>query len=151
MGREPGVNEEPREEALGRPRRCLLIEDHVDAAESLAMLLQLIGHEVEVAFDGADGLAKASNLRPDVVFCDIGLPGMDGYEVARALRAAPETRSAFLIALTGYGQEDDRRRALEAGYDAHLTKPADLEALRRMLEEKPAPGDLEHRVADHDR
>ena len=97
------------------------------------MLLELIGHEVEVAFDGADGLAKARASRPEVVLCDIGLPGMDGYAVARALRAAPETASAFLIALTGYGQDDDRRRALEAGFDAHLTKPADLEDLRRLL------------------
>jgi len=128
------VNEEIRQEAAPqRPRRCLLIEDHVDAAESLAMLLQLIGHEVEVAFDGAGGLAKARSLRPEVVLCDIGLPGMDGYAVARALRAAPETSSAFLIALTGYGQDDDRRRALEAGFDAHLTKPADLDNLRRIL------------------
>jgi CheY-like chemotaxis protein len=127
------VTEEIRQEAPQRPRRCLLIEDHVDAAESLAMLLRLIGHEVEVAFDGAAGLAKARSLRPEVVLCDIGLPGMDGYAVARALRAAPETGSAFLIALTGYGQDDDRRRALEAGFDAHLTKPADLETLRRMV------------------
>src|SRR4051794_33339774 len=97
------------------------------------MLLELIGHEVEVAFDGADGLEKARALRPEVVLCDIGLPGMDGYAVARALRAAPETRGAFLIALTGYGQDDDRRRALEAGFDTHLLKPVDLEALRRLL------------------
>jgi len=131
------VNEEIRQEAPQRPRRCLLIEDHVDAAESLAMLLQLIGHEVEVAFDGADGLAKARNQHPEVVLCDIGLPGMDGYAVARALRAAPETSSAFLIALTGYGQDDDRRRALEAGFDAHLTKPANLEELRRLLASPP--------------
>ncbi|HSS78630.1 MAG TPA: response regulator [Thermoanaerobaculia bacterium] len=127
------MNEEIRQEAPQRPRRCLLIEDHVDAAESLAMLLQLIGHEVEVAFDGAAGLVKARSLHPEVVLCDIGLPGMDGYAVARALRAAPETSSAFLIALTGYGQDDDRRRALEAGFDAHLTKPADLDNLRRIL------------------
>ena len=131
------MNEEIRQEAPQRPRRCLLIEDHVDAAESLAMLLQLIGHEVEVAFDGADGLAKARNQHPEVVLCDIGLPGMDGYAVARALRAAPETSSAFLIALTGYGQDDDRRRALEAGFDAHLTKPANLEELRRLLASPP--------------
>ncbi|MFY9826066.1 MAG: response regulator [Thermoanaerobaculia bacterium] len=128
------MNEENRRDSAPRPRRCLLIEDHVDAAESLAMLLELIGHEVEVAFDGATGLEKARSLRPEIVLCDIGLPGMDGYAVARALRAAPETSTAFLIALTGYGQDDDRRRALEAGFDAHLTKPADLEDLRRLLE-----------------
>lgn len=127
------MNEEIRGETPLRPRRCLLIEDHVDAAESLAMLLEIIGHEVEVAFDGAAGLEKARLQRPEVVLCDIGLPGMDGYAVARALRAAPETASAFLIALTGYGQDEDRRLALEAGFDAHLTKPVDLEALRRLL------------------
>lgn len=132
------MSEEIHRSAPPRPRRCLLIEDHVDAAESLAMLLELIGHEVEVAFDGPGGLEKARTLRPEVVLCDIGLPGMDGYAVARALRAAPETRAAFLIALTGYGQDDDRRRALEAGFDAHLLKPVDLEALRRLLE-SPAP------------
>ena len=128
------MSEEIHRSAPPRSRRCLLIEDHVDAAESLAMLLELAGHEVEVAFDGADGLAKARALRPEVVLCDIGLPGMDGYAVARALRAAPETGAAFLVALTGYGQDDDRRHALEAGFDTHLTKPVDLEALRRLLE-----------------
>lgn len=115
------------------PRRCLVIEDHADAAESLALLLQFSGHETEVAFDAASGIEKARSFRPDVVLCDIGLPGMDGYGVARALRADPETSSIFLIALTGYGQDEDRRRALEAGFDAHLIKPADLDALRRML------------------
>ena len=128
------MNDEARRDRPPRPRRCLLIEDHVDAAESLAMLLELAGHQVEVAFDGAGGLEKARSLRPEIVLCDIGLPGMDGYAVARALRAAPETSSAFLIALTGYGQDDDRRRALEAGFDAHLVKPVDLDALRRLLE-----------------
>ena len=116
------------------PRRCLVIEDHADAAESLALLLELAGHEVAVTFDAAAGLEKARTFHPDVVLCDIGLPGaMDGYGVARALRTAAETRSAYLIALTGYGQDDDRRRALEAGFDAHLTKPADLDALHRLL------------------
>jgi CheY-like chemotaxis protein len=117
-----------------RARRCLIIEDNVDAAESLTLLLQLTGHEADVAFDGATGLEKARSFRPEVVLCDIGLPGsLDGYGVARAFRADPELRQAFLIALTGYGQEEDRRRALEAGFDTHLTKPADLDALRRLL------------------
>jgi two-component system, chemotaxis family, CheB/CheR fusion protein len=116
------------------PRRCLIIEDNVDAAESLSLLLQLTGHEAEVAFDGTAGVEKARSFRPEVVLCDIGLPGeLDGYAVARAFRADPELRGAFLIALTGYGQEEDRRRALDAGFDTHLTKPADLDALRRLL------------------
>src|SRR6185295_2558755 len=126
--------EPSRNEAAPPPRRCLVIEDHADAAESLAALLQLSGHEVEVAFDAAAGVDLARRLAPEVVLCDIGLPGaMDGYGVARALRATPETRTAFLIALTGYGQEEDRRLALEAGFDAHLTKPADLGELFRLL------------------
>ncbi len=125
---------EPPTEGPAESRRCLVIEDHEDAAESLTLLLRLVGHEAEVAFDAAEGLEKARQFLPEVVLCDIGLPGaMDGYGVARALRADPELSSAFLIALTGYGQEEDRRRALEAGFDAHLTKPADLEALRRLL------------------
>jgi len=118
----------------GRLRRCLVIEDHEDAAESMALLLRLAGHEAEVALDAAAGLEKARTFLPEVVLCDIGLPGsMDGYGLARAFRADAELRPAFLIALTGYGQEEDRRRALEAGFDAHLTKPADLDALLGLL------------------
>ncbi len=131
---ETAMPEPGNREAEPAPRRCLVIEDHADAAESLAALLQLAGHEVEVAFDAASGLELARRFSPEVVLCDIGLPGaLDGYGVARALRAAPETRSAFLIALTGYGQEEDRRLALEAGFNAHLTKPADLGELYRLL------------------
>ncbi|HEY4563471.1 MAG TPA: ATP-binding protein, partial [Thermoanaerobaculia bacterium] len=131
---ERAMTGDPAAAVPGRPRRCLVIEDNVDAAESLALLLQLAGHEAEVAFDGLAGIEKARSFRPDVVLCDIGLPGgLDGHGVARAFRADPELRSAFLIALTGYGQEEDRRRALEAGFDAHLTKPADIEELKRML------------------
>ena len=123
----------PREEPI-QPRRCLVIEDNVDAAESMALLLSLDGHETEVAFDAAGGLEKARCFHPEVVLCDIGLPGpMDGHGLARAFRADPGLRGAYMIALTGYGQEEDRRRALEAGFDAHLTKPADLEVLRRLL------------------
>ena len=121
-------------EEPNQARRCLVIEDNVDAAESMALLLSLDGHESEVAFDAAEGTEKARRFHPEVVLCDIGLPGpMDGYGLARAFRHDPELRSAYLIALTGYGQEEDRRRALEAGFDAHLTKPADLDILRRLL------------------
>ena len=120
--------------APDRCRRCLVIEDHQDAAESLALLLELIGHQAEVAFNAREGLEKARSFHPDIVLCDIGLPdGMDGYAVALSMRADPELRSAYIVALTGYGQEEDRQRAMEAGFDAHLTKPADLDALRRLL------------------
>ena len=119
-----------------RPRRCLLIEDNVDAAESMGLRLELAGHEVAMAHDGIQGLEKARQQRPDVVVCDIGLPGeLDGHGVARAFRADPDLASACLIALTGYGQEEDRRRALGAGFDAHLTKPADPDTLKRLVEE----------------
>jgi signal transduction histidine kinase/CheY-like chemotaxis protein len=135
---ERAMAEEPAVAAPERSRRCLVIEDNVDAAESLALLLDLAGHETEVAFDGSSGVEKARSFHPDVVLCDIGLPGgLDGHGVARAFRADPELRSAFLIALTGYGQEEDRRRALDAGFDAHLTKPADLDELKRMLTKAP--------------
>ena len=124
------------EPAAGQPRRCLIIEDNVDAAESMALLLQLKGHEVAVAHSGQEGLDKARQLRPHVVLCDIGLPGaLDGYAVARAFRDDPTLHSARLIALTGYGQEEDQRRAREAGFDLHLTKPADPEILQRLLAE----------------
>ena len=123
-----------------RPRRCLIIEDNADAAESMGLLLSLAGHEVAVAHDGVQGLEKAHLLRPEVVLCDIGLPGdLDGYGVARTFRADPDLASACLIALTGYGQEEDRRRALEAGFDAHLTKPADPDALKRLVERRGTP------------
>ena len=116
------------------PRRCLVIEDNADAAESMALLLRLSGHEAEMALDGSAGLETARRFCPDVVLCDIGLPGeLDGYGVARAFRADPDLCRAFLIALTGYGQDEDRRRALDAGFDAHLTKPADLDELKKLL------------------
>jgi PAS domain S-box-containing protein len=112
----------------------LIIEDHPDAAESMQMLLQLYGHEAEIALDGPAGLAAARRFRPDVVLCDIGLPGgMDGYAVARAVRADPELRALRLIALTGYGQEEDQARSHEAGFDLHLTKPVDPAALEKLL------------------
>jgi two-component system CheB/CheR fusion protein len=120
------------------PRRVLVVEDDRDSAEGIAALLRLRGHSVEVALDGPSALAKARDFRPDVVLCDIGLPGeLDGYEVARALRSDPALKSARLIALTGYGQRDDQRRANEAGFDAHLTKPADLTQLEALLQAPP--------------
>jgi signal transduction histidine kinase/ActR/RegA family two-component response regulator len=113
--------------------RILLIEDHPDSAETLSELLRLYGHRVEVAHDGNEGISKAREFHPDVVLCDIGLPGgLDGYGVAGELRRMPSA-DLFLVALTGYGQEADRRRALAAGFDAHLTKPADPAALQRLL------------------
>jgi signal transduction histidine kinase/CheY-like chemotaxis protein len=119
--------------AQGGPQ-VLVIEDNHDAAESLRAVLELGGFSVQVAHDGPSGLATASAQRPAVVLCDIGLPGtMDGYDVARAVRADPELHSVRLIALTGYGQHEDRRRAEQAGFDSHVTKPADPHALLGLL------------------
>jgi CheY-like chemotaxis protein len=114
-------------------RRVLIIEDHVDSAESLHEALRLRQHQVMVAYSGPDGLRKARVFKPEVVFCDIGLPGMDGYEVARAMRADPELRSVYLVALTGYAQPQDREKSREAGFDQHLAKPPRVEAIEEAL------------------
>jgi two-component system CheB/CheR fusion protein len=116
----------------GSRRRVLLVDDNRDAADSLALLLQASGHEVRTAHDGLAGLEAARAARPEVVLLDIGLPRMDGYEVARRLRAQLG-HDVVLVALTGYGQADDRRRAREAGFNIHLVKPVDLDALERLL------------------
>jgi len=116
------------------PLRILVIEDHADAAASMEVLLSLDGHEVELAHAGPSGVEAARRFRPEVVLCDIGLPGgMDGYDVARALRADPGLASAYLVALTGYGREEDQQRALDAGFDVHLTKPVDPAKLQEVL------------------
>jgi CheY-like chemotaxis protein len=119
--------------------KVLVIEDNPDAAETLGDLLSLFGHETEVALSGPAGVETARNFRPDVVLCDIGLPGMDGYAVARSLREEPAMRSARLIALTGYGRETDRQRTQEAGFDLHLVKPVEPLELKRLLDEWAAP------------
>ena len=125
------------EDASTTPRRCLVIEDHADAAESMATLLRLSGHEVEVAFDAAAGLDLSRRLVPEVVLCDIGLPDMDGYAVAKALRRDPERRNTLLVALTGYALPEDQRRAADAGFDAHLTKPATVEGVEAVMSRAP--------------
>jgi CheY-like chemotaxis protein len=116
-----------------RSRRILLVEDNDDARESLRLLLEALGHAVLEAGDGRQGLALALHHRPEVVLIDLGLPGLDGFELARALRASPMGPSAALIAVTGYGQADDRRRSKEAGFDAHLVKPVSERVLSNLL------------------
>jgi two-component system CheB/CheR fusion protein len=110
-----------------------VVEDNKDGAESMALFLGLLGHEVRLAGTGPGGVEAAREWRPDVVLCDIGLPGLDGYGVARELRLNPTTARVRLLALTGYGSEEDRRRAREAGFDHHLVKPADPAELARLL------------------
>jgi PAS domain S-box-containing protein len=119
------------------PKRILIVDDNVDAANSLAEMLQIDGHATEVAYTGKDALALSLAQHPDIVLLDIGLPDMNGYEVAAHMR--PKLGSVQLIALTGYGQSDDIRRATEAGFDAHLIKPVDFEELQRIML-APAPG-----------
>jgi signal transduction histidine kinase len=115
------------------PRRILVVDDNVDATTTLGMLLSVEQHAVHVAHDGPTALEAAKEFRPDVILLDIGLPRMDGYEVARRLREEPDLKNVLLVALTGYGQEEDRRRSTEAGFDFHLVKPVSLEALRGAL------------------
>ena len=117
--------------------RVLVIEDNEDVAETLMAALELDGHEVHVAHDGHTGIAMARASAPDVVFCDVGLPEMSGYEVARAFRADEHLRDSVLVAVTGYALPDDRRRCAEAGFDHHLAKPVDLSQLHRLIGELP--------------
>jgi two-component system CheB/CheR fusion protein len=126
-------------------KRILVIEDNRDAADSLRLLLEFYGYEATVAYSGHDGVRAAEQFEPDVVLCDIGLPGMDGYGVARKLRDNPATAKARLIAVTAYGQDGDRRRSQEAGFEHHLVKPVDLNALRRVLNLMVLEGLQKHR------
>lgn len=120
---------------MSTARRVLLIDDNLDAAESLAQLLTLSGHDARIAGDGARGLALAEDFRPEVVFCDLGLPGMSGYEVAKALRSSPFGRDIVIAALTGYGQPGDREKTAQAGFDAHLVKPVDPSVIESFLDD----------------
>ncbi len=115
------------------PKRVLVVDDNRDSAESMRMLLEYMGADVRVASDGREALQAFDAYDPAVVLLDIGMPGMDGYEVARAIRARSPARRAAIVALTGWGQAEDRRRSREAGFDHHLVKPADLAALQSLL------------------
>jgi CheY-like chemotaxis protein len=125
--------EPPRDRAAGRPLQILVADDSVDAATSLGMLLELHGHEVRISHDGAAAVAAVAEARPDVVLLDIGMPRMNGYEAARHIRAMPGGDSIRLVAVTGWGQAEDRRRTREAGFDAHVTKPVAFEELQQLL------------------
>jgi PAS domain S-box-containing protein len=118
----------------GRRRRLMVIDDNRDAAESMSMLFELWGHEVVCVYDGRAALETAATYRPDAVFLDIGLPGMDGYEIAERLRELPEAGRTVLVAITGYGQDEDRRRSRQAGIDHHLVKPVAPETLHDLLD-----------------
>jgi CheY-like chemotaxis protein len=130
------VAEPAPEGAAPRSRRrvrVLVVEDNDDVAESLAQLVELLGHEVEIARDGVAALTRARAHPPDIVLCDIGLPGMSGFEVARVFRADPALRHARLVAVSGYALPEDRQEAAEAGFERHVAKPADPDEIERLL------------------
>ena len=130
-------------------RRVLIVDDNEDGAESLAMLLDLGGHETHKAHDGEAAIEAAERLRPDAVLLDIGLPGLNGYEVCRRIRQRPWGKDVFLVALTGWGQDEDRQRSEEAGFDQHMVKPADHDVLMNLLRSLPRrPGASQEVGAD---
>jgi CheY-like chemotaxis protein len=120
-------------EPTGPSLRVLVIDDNVDTAQTLAMLLKTSGHDVRTAYTGPTALEAALDYRPNVVLLDIGLPGLDGYEVAKRIRQQPVLHDIVLVALTGYGQETERQRSQEAGFDHHLVKPAEFSKVQRIL------------------
>jgi CheY-like chemotaxis protein len=134
----PAAEAPPRVAVRGPGRRVLVVDDNVDAAETLALLLDLDGHHPQVVHTGTHALAAAQDQPPDLVFLDIGLPDLNGYEVAGRLRQMPALRGTLLVALTGWGAERDRERAREAGIDVHLTKPVTPEDLAAVLA-RPGP------------
>ena len=122
-------------------RRILIVEDLHDAAATLQLLLQMMGHTVAVAHDGKAGLEKANSFNPEIILCDIGLPGdLDGYEVARTLRSSLPLRRLHLVAMTGFGTQDDKDKAERAGFDTHLTKPVDPSILESLIAQIPKRG-----------
>ena len=123
---------------MSETRRVLVVDDNADAADSLAMLLTVRGDEVRVAYDGEEALFAEQDFKPDVLLLDIGMPKLSGYEVARRVRDA-RGPGILLVAITGWGQEEDRLRAREAGFDHHFTKPVDYAALLAVIDEAKPP------------
>ncbi|EHP41027.1 signal transduction histidine kinase [Cupriavidus basilensis OR16] len=124
-----------RASPMGAPRKVMIVDDNIDALEAMAVTLEAMGHMVVTAIDGPVAIVRAVESQPDVILLDLGMPAMDGFEIARRLRAIPELQHVHLVAVTGYGQPADRKRTAEAGFDRHLVKPVDLEALLRILDE----------------
>jgi CheY-like chemotaxis protein len=123
----------PREAAANNRPRVLVVDDNRDGAESLGMLLEMDGCEVSLAFGGQQALHSFETFQPHIALLDIGMPGMDGYELARRIRQNARGSSVLLVALTGWGQADDKKRAADAGFDEHLTKPVDPDLLGRLI------------------
>jgi two-component system OmpR family response regulator len=132
------ANSGTRTLAKSASRRVLVVDDNVDAANSIAQLLELLGHRVRCVYDGPSALSATDDFRPEIVVLDIGLPGMDGYEVARRLRDRRDFKSTPIVAVTGYSQEEDRARSREAGFSEHLAKPVDPEMLHNLVLAAPS-------------
>ena len=122
-----------RSTGTSQAKRVLIVDDNIDAAESLGLLVELTGHAVRVVHSGPTALTIAQEFQPSIIVLDIGLPDMDGYEIARRLRSNPHFTDVMLVALTGYGQAEDRRRSREVGFDHHLVKPVDPEKFQQLL------------------
>jgi len=122
-----------------RSLKAVIIEDNPDLQEILLQLLVMLGHDAIGAGDGGSGIAKARAVRPDVILCDIGLPDMSGYDVARIIRSDDDLKQVYLVALSGYAQPEDLEKSCEAGFDRHLAKPVDLETLKNVLAESVRP------------
>jgi CheY-like chemotaxis protein len=120
----------------GHAEKILVVDDNEDAAQTMAFLLKAEGHEVETAFGGEEAVTRAANFRPDVIFMDLGMPTVDGYEATRRIRALDTDKHPRIIALTGWGQATDRQRASDAGMDGHLVKPADPDVLREVINDR---------------
>jgi CheY-like chemotaxis protein len=132
---EPCIGEaDDRTPGPNRPVRILVVEDNVDLARGLARLIYNMGHVVKATHDGPAAIESARSFHPEAVLLDIGLPGMDGYEVASRLRSDEGERSLVLVAISGYGQDEDLRRSHDAGFDFHLVKPIDMDALRQIID-----------------
>ncbi len=131
----PVLTPEPvKKPCVIQDRRILIVDDNVGAAHLLAMLLaRLNGHAIETAYDGPSALAKIKEIHPEIVLLDIGLPGMNGYQVARSIREVPDYNDVLLVALTSYGQAEDRRKSKEAGFDVHLIKPPSVDQIKEIL------------------
>jgi CheY-like chemotaxis protein len=125
-----------RDGLMGERLRVLIVEDNPDTANSLQIVLKLLGFEARVAYTGPEGVEATHAFRPDVVVCDIGLPGLNGWDVAHKVRADPATAATRFIALSGYSTDEDRRRSQEAGFECHLVKPVDVDDLLPLLTRK---------------
>lgn len=126
-------NLQTREAVSTDLRRIVVVDDNVDAADSLGLMLEMAGHQVRTANDGEAGIAVAAQFRPDVVLMDIGMPKLNGYEAARRMRQHPWSQGMVLVALTGWGQEGDRKKSADAGFDHHLVKPVEMDALTKLM------------------